>query len=532
MNIMKLKYLFTSLLACALLFVGCTEEYKTSSLKELQLSQTFVSIPLSGGTVAIDLNATDNWAFVLSDASPLPSWLTVSQLSGTPGSIKLSFSAPSTQAGRETTLTISVGDKIQNIIVRQGEVTASQATCAEVIAGPDGKSYIVKGVCTSIANTTYGNWYLDDGTGSIYIYGTVDATGSYNWSKIGIEAGDVVTVKGPKTTYGSTVELVDVKVVSITKSLIKAVNENISVGNKGGEAIAKFIVKGTEIGVTIPDEYKSWIGVTSIKKVKAIDSDNPDTTVVALQIAENPGGGRKGEVSFSSASGKNSSTVAVTINQEGNIVELTVADFLAREVSANALYKISGKVKQVVNATYGNFYLEDYTGYVYVYGLTATPQAKNDKSFASLDIKEGDQVTLIGTRAAYLGSKVADQVDQVGLAYHVSHSQEISVSAFLAAPVSTDKWYRLTGSVKEIKSDVYGNFYLEDGTGYVYIYGLTSTYAYNFSTKKHVNDKKFADLGLAAGDEISICCQRGQYAGAKVEDQKEEGLMGFFAGKK
>ena len=59
----------------------------------------------------------------------------------------------------------------------QGLSTVSTATCAEVIAGPDSKTYQVKGVCTSIANTTYGNWYLKDDTGEIYIYGTLDKNG-------------------------------------------------------------------------------------------------------------------------------------------------------------------------------------------------------------------------------------------------------------------------------------------------------------------------------------------------------------------
>ena len=90
------------------------------------------------------------------------------------------------------------------------------ATCAEVIAGPNDKTYQVTGVCTSIDNTTYGNWYLKDATGSIYIYGTLDAKGATkNFLSLGLEVGDEVTVQGPKTTYGTTVELVNVTVIKI-----------------------------------------------------------------------------------------------------------------------------------------------------------------------------------------------------------------------------------------------------------------------------------------------------------------------------
>ena len=68
------------------------------------------------------------------------------------------------------------------------------------------------------------------------------------------------------------------------------------------------------------------------------------------------------------------------------------------------------------NTTYGNFYLEDATGKVLVYGLTATQVESNDKSFASLKLRDGDTVTLIGTRDDYNGTA---QVG--GPAYYVSH---------------------------------------------------------------------------------------------------------------
>lgn len=99
-------------------------------------------------------------------------------------------------------------------IVQEGH--ARNATCAEVIDGPDGTVYRVKGVVTSIVNTTYGNWYLDDGTGEIYIYGTLDKDGKpRNFASWGLQVGDVVECEGPKQTYAGTTELVDVTILSI-----------------------------------------------------------------------------------------------------------------------------------------------------------------------------------------------------------------------------------------------------------------------------------------------------------------------------
>ena len=94
---------------------------------------------------------------------------------------------------------------------------------------------------------------------------------------------------------------------------------------------------------------------------------------------------------------------------------ITVAEFLALEVGTTE-YQLTGVIEGTYNTTYGNFYLNDGTAKVLVYGLTATPQTSNDKSFASLGLRDGDTLTLIGQRADYNGTA---QVG--GPAYYVSH---------------------------------------------------------------------------------------------------------------
>lgn len=95
--------------------------------------------------------------------------------------------------------------------------TVTNATCAEILAGEDDKTYRVTGTVKSIVNTTYGNWYLEDSTGEIYIYGTRDRNGNTGKNNSiedwGIKEGYLVTVEGPRKTYKGTVELVDVVVV-------------------------------------------------------------------------------------------------------------------------------------------------------------------------------------------------------------------------------------------------------------------------------------------------------------------------------
>ena len=82
---------------------------------------------------------------------------------------------------------------------------------------------------------------------------------------------------------------------------------------------------------------------------------------------------------------------------------ITVADFLNLTVGTTE-YQLTGVMEGTYNTTYGNFYLNDGTGKIVVYGLTATKQSSNDKSFASLGLKDGDTITIIGTRDEYNGT--------------------------------------------------------------------------------------------------------------------------------
>ncbi|MBR5076780.1 MAG: hypothetical protein IKX28_07235 [Bacteroidales bacterium] len=103
----------------------------------------------------------------------------------------------------------------------------------------------------------------------------------------------------------------------------------------------------------------------------------------------------------------------------GEVKTVSVADFIAAEPSETQKYQLTGKVSGTINTQYGNFDLVDDSGTVYVYGLTKTELGygkKNDQSFASLGIKEGDTVTLIGYRGEYQG-KI-----EVVYAYYVSHT--------------------------------------------------------------------------------------------------------------
>lgn len=99
--------------------------------------------------------------------------------------------------------------------------------------------------------------------------------------------------------------------------------------------------------------------------------------------------------------------LAVTVEE---MIELPESD---------TFYQVTGVVRNIYNTSYGNFYLYNLEESVYitVYGLTKEQVSSNDKSFATIGLKEGDIVTLMGTRSDYNGTA---QIG--GPAYYVSHT--------------------------------------------------------------------------------------------------------------
>ena len=203
----------------------------------------------------------------------------------------------------------------------------------------------------------------------------------------------------------------------------------------------------------------------------------------------------------------------------GEVKAVSVAEFIAAPESDTQVYELVGTIGGTINATYGNFDLTDETGTVYVYGLTATELgygSKNDKSYASLGLNEGDKIKIRGYRGSY-GDKIevlnAWFIEKVGGdTPPPSGVKAVTIAEFNAAPESDTQVYELVGTIGGTINATYGNFDLTDETGTVYVYGLTAT-ELGYGAK---NDKSYGSLGLNEGDKIKIHGYRGSY-GDKIE---------------
>ena len=98
-------------------------------------------------------------------------------------------------------------------------------------------------------------------------------------------------------------------------------------------------------------------------------------------------------------------TAAAGAWAQDGIQAITIAQFLEAPVS-DTKYELTGTVENIVETTYGNFDLSDDNGKkVYIYGLLTSEGTS--KQFASMGIKEGDNITIIATRSEYQGEPQA-----------------------------------------------------------------------------------------------------------------------------
>ena len=484
---MKLNRLFLTLAAIAATAVSCVKD-ELAQLDEVQVSQSYIALPTEGGSIDVTVTATDSW-----EITGIPEWLTVAPASGVAGKTVVTFSAEATSTTNESVLKLLCSGKTQLLTVLQmaEKIELPISTCAEVNAAEDGPTFKIKGTITAIENTTYGNMYVTDETGSVYIYGTLYEGAEKQFSKYGVEVGDIVVVEGPRGSYKGTPQLVNATILAIEKSLIKVESvdpETAELPLEGGILTVTLTAKGDGVEVVIPEENKSWISVSGMNV-------SGTSAVVSFNIAENAGGDRSSELSFKTTKSGKEYTAVTSFSQKGAIIEATAAEINAA-ADGDTQYRITGYVSKVANTQYGNLYIRDHSGEVFVYGT-------ND--FANTGIEEGDIITVVGPKTSHNGP----QMKNVTLENRID-VKDIDLASFKALADDSETWYRISGTVAEstepntkLDLETYGNLALTDGTNEVYVYGVVPGWG--------GASKLFGTLGVKLGDKLTIVCHKASF---------------------
>lgn len=391
---MKLKYIIPAAIAAMTMLASCSEN-DTLELDNIKVSQSYITLPEKGGDVAVEITASEDWTFdidfdveekKLDDEKGVVkyyvptkqldlkdnSWFKVSERSGSKGKTKVTFHADATTESRSSALQIKAGDKIQNVIVAQtaGAQEVKVVSVKDVIAGTDGKTYRVKGFCTAISNTNYGNWDMADSEGnSIMIYGTKDATGAYNWSSFNIAVGDEVVVEGPRKTYGSTIELVDATFISVKKALLACDDVNKFLAKEATSFELKVAQKGEGLSF---ESQSDWLTIEG----NGYTSDGKGNLIFKVNVEENTtGSNRTGSIVLKSTKKDDETILPVSITQlgssavaEGGIAAINTVLKTSTDKKKPAKFDYILKNAKVTYKNGSNVFVEDETGGLFVYG--------------------------------------------------------------------------------------------------------------------------------------------------------------------
>lgn len=536
---MKLRNLLIGALAAVGFMTACEMEENLGTPK-IALSESELAFDKDGGSRTITVVATRDWA-VEENAD----WLAVSPNEGTASSVV-----------QDVVLTVLPNDGMDREVEVKFTIGMTSKYLKVVQAGPGGSAeqLIVffndfdKEEATKSYGSSGGSWpYLDQFDGWMNQTGTGAASVTYNYSGMSARANSTSDSNYSdyagsgmnnmffgKSAYLATkgIALGDATSFELTFGTEKYSQDNGSVftnsefhvylsndGEKwvelkdytfaGGTTEGRWNVASASFSVPAGTETLSVCMAVDVASsyrmddLKLVISDKQGTAVdfsAAKEMDFTAGGSSSGE----------------PVTPPSNITDVTVAEFNEKPVSTSDWYRLSGTVGGPVNMTYGNFDLIDETGKVYVYGIS------NWSEYSSI-FAEGGTVTVVGQRGDYNGKiEVLEAYiesftpgsgdpgndpgnDESGKPASLTKA---TVEEFLAAEVSSDVWYELTGEITSIVSgNAYGNLYINDGTGEVYIYGLTNGWV-------GYNDKSFDSIGLKVGDTVTIGTLRGEYNGS------------------
>lgn len=564
---MNSKYLFSSFAAAALLAVGCTVEQIGGDLEEIKIDNTIVSLPEKGGDATLNLTAAGTWHLdestlnlvdveVEDPANPGSTvtekrpWLKVTPSSGEAGEFEIVFSADAAELDRADTVSFICGTAEQQVIVNQ---PGDPALAPQYPAVEAGEYWIMVNTGTDEepvwkvakpvgASDTYGYLYCDnaivdgdvlsstaanvftltasgdgftiqDASGRYYyMTGTYD---SFNVTTDASQSGNIWTVEqtgdqaftvinagnGKKMQYDPKYSSFGaysnergilpylVKAEAPAPELLAIAQTEWELQKEAGVLDIPATVNAANVSVSNTASWLQYVGVKVIDGVSNLE----------FNYSENTEAARAATVTVTASDGTIEASVELSISQLGGIVDATAAEINAAE-DGPAEYRLTGYISEDTGSEYGNIYIKDYTGEVYVYGVL--DENGESKQWANMGINAGDIITVVGPKSSYNGNP---RLKDVTVEDHKAVT-DATLSEFIAAGVAEDVWYRLTGTVDNIYNTEYGNFHLLDDAGNdVVVYGLVAGWG--------GPSKEFASLGIQEGDVITIVGVRDEFNG-------------------
>ncbi len=303
------------------------------------------------------------------------------------------------------------------LIVEQASI--DKLTVAEFLEKEENADvyYELTGVISNITNTTYGNFTLTDGTGSVVVYGLTKTKVENNdndksFATIGLVDGDTVTLIGTRSSFNSTVQVGGPAyyvshVVNTTPRIISLSNSSISVTSAKTTSTITVNVAG-EGGTLAASDNVDWV-TTNI-------SDTTVTVNIEENTIEEP---RNATVTITY--GESTETVSVLQAAKPTADATTVSDILTWDKfisnSSNANYtSFSGKTV-TSSAVYQGKISSGSGKYIQLRSnksedgiVTTTSGGKVKKVIVTWDssTSNGRTLDIYGKNTAYTGSDASD----------------------------------------------------------------------------------------------------------------------------
>lgn len=324
--------------------------YKDSKAKSDEvLSVKDVTVPSFATEVKIKVTSNKKWSVRNHD-----SWINSFTTSGeNNGEIVVTFDAYTSTTEARTAQFQVIGETTNMWITLTQSKVAPEMTVAEFLAIEKGEYAILTGSIENIKNSTYGNFDLQDATGTVYIYGLYDVNGAKVFTDLALKEGDVVTLYGVKDVYNDVPQLKNGVYISHESSKIrrKLAFSAEAVEATVGNSFTAPVLSGETVGVVFS---------SSKPEVATVDASTGEVTLVAAGTTVITANGPETETYLA---GTASYTLTVATKQVRNLAfsattaEVTLGDeFTAPTLSGvtdRVAYSSSNTSVATVDATSG-----------------------------------------------------------------------------------------------------------------------------------------------------------------------------------
>ncbi len=443
---MRIKSLFISALAGLALLASCDEPNTDLGAPALTLVESEITIPQEGGEAVVTLTSTRDWV-ATSDAE----WLVVSPESGSANAEAQTATVTAlenTGMDREATVTFTIGMVNRYLTVKQPGLGGSESDYIVYYNDFDKEKAEKEEDAWKTYLDEFDGWKNAVGTGAadcgFMANGMTARSNSSNGS-----GGKHSVYEGSGMNYLWFAKNNYFAITNMTLQSGKS-NYTLSFGTERYEYEAEDnTFRFDEFKVYISADAEKWVEVTytfpgevqngkwdlasttftvpegtsklsvyftasvasayAIDDLKLVVSDAEGTQIDFSTGIELDGsvdnGGNEGD-GGNEDDGENPNPPSSYPTEKPTPTPITIAEFLTKPVNYTDWYQLTGKITEIEPSKYGNIFIEDETGKVYIYGITSQwIGAKNDQSFNNIaNLSVGDTITIGTLRQEYNNS--------------------------------------------------------------------------------------------------------------------------------